>query len=43
MGELAAAADFIREWDHIEWIKLRLEMLRALKKSKQVIDLNACD
>ena len=32
MGELAAAADFIRDWDHIEWIKLQLEMLRALKK-----------
>ena len=43
MGELAAAAAFIKDWDHIEWIKLRLEMLRALKTHQKVIDLNACD
>ena len=43
MGELASAAVFIKDWDHMEWIKLRLEMLRVLKTAPKTLDLHACD
>ena len=43
MGELASAAVFVKDWDHMEWLKLRLEMLRALKTAPKTLDLHACD